>query len=410
MRELKALEAAHPELVTPESPIAARRRPAGRGLRHGDPRRADAEPRQRVRPRRPAGFDERVRKGLDAAGAGHLCRRAEDRRPQPGAHLRRRPAGARRDARRRRAGRGRHHQRADDPRAAAGAARRRRPGASRCAARPTCRVEAFERTNREREAAGLPLYANPRNTAAGAMRNLDPAHVASRGLKAWMYGSCATARRRRDARRAAAGAGRLGAAGGAALAASAHGIDAVWAFCEEWAGRRHALPFEIDGVVVKVDRLADRATLGSTSKFPRWAIAFKFPAERVTTRAQGHPGQRRPDRRGHALRGARAGAWCRARRCRWRRSTTPRTWRARTSARATVVIVEKAGDVIPRVVGPVIGEGAERQPPWVMPTDVPGVPEPAAPRRRRSGVAVREQQLPGPAAAQPRALRRPRGR
>ena len=63
-----------------------------------------------------------------------------------------------------------------------------------------------------------------------------------------------------------------------------HGLQAVAAFCDEWAERRRSLEFDTDGVVIKVDDLALRAQLGSTAKFPRWATAFKFPAEQATTR------------------------------------------------------------------------------------------------------------------------------
>ena len=128
-------------------------------------------------------FDERVRKGAGLGdSAGRLRRRAEDRRPEHRADLRGRPAGARRDARRRRPRRRGDRERPHDP----------RDSAARCAAGRRTRIEvrgevylpraAFERMNREREDAGEPLFANPRNAAAGTMRNLDPALVAKRGL------------------------------------------------------------------------------------------------------------------------------------------------------------------------------------------------------------------------------------
>ena len=152
--------------------------------------------------------------------------------------------------------------------------------------------------NREREDAGEPLFANPRNAAAGTMRNLDPALVSKRGL----VGVRVSARRREAFRRAfrtrtrtqaaaahpagshhADGDARLGAAGRAALAAL-RGIDEVAAFCQEWADKRRTLDFDTDGVVIKVDDLALRERLGATAKFPRWATAFKFPAQQATTR------------------------------------------------------------------------------------------------------------------------------
>ena len=117
---------------------------------------------------------------------------------------------------------------------------------------------AFERTNRAREAAGEPVFANPRNTAAGAMRNLDPSHVATRGLSAWMYQVVGPA----DALPATHGA-LLRALSSWGLPVEPHwqicdGVDAVWAFCLAWADARRALAFETDGVVVKVDALAQR--------------------------------------------------------------------------------------------------------------------------------------------------------
>ena len=142
----------------------------------------------------------------------------------------------------------------------------------------------FERLNQERAASGEPLFANPRNTAAGAMRNLDPGLVAKRGLSAWTY-QLVTPSRNETAPTHAAMLERLHEWG---LPVEKHwqrceGIDAVWAFCERWREERHTLQFETDGVVVKLDRVALREQLGATSKFPRWATAFKFPAQQATT-------------------------------------------------------------------------------------------------------------------------------
>ncbi len=146
---------------------------------------------------------------------------------------------------------------------------------------------AFEKTNREREAAGDPLFANPRNAAAGAMRNLDPSQVAKRGLLAYFY-QRVTAGGSADGGDMASHAGVLEALRAWGLPVEPHwtrcqDIDAVIAFCDEWADRRRSLPFDTDGVVIKVDDLALRQRLGTTAKFPRWATAFKFPAEQATT-------------------------------------------------------------------------------------------------------------------------------
>ncbi|MGE3956281.1 MAG: NAD-dependent DNA ligase LigA [Vicinamibacterales bacterium] len=146
---------------------------------------------------------------------------------------------------------------------------------------------AFERTNREREAAGEPIFANPRNAAAGAMRNLDARQVARRGLQAFFYQMVTP-----DDSAEGGGFGHhadvLTALRAWGLPVEGHwsrcaGIDEVVAFCESWADRRRSLPFDTDGVVIKVDNLSLRARLGATAKFPRWATAFKFPAEQATT-------------------------------------------------------------------------------------------------------------------------------
>jgi DNA ligase (NAD+) len=141
----------------------------------------------------------------------------------------------------------------------------------------------FERMNREREDAGEPQFANPRNAAAGTMRNLDPALVARRGLGAFMYQLAEEA------------SGRPGSHGDLLTAfcdwglpvephrGRCEGIDAVIAYCRTWGDMRRTLDFDTDGVVVKVDDLQVRRLLGSTAKYPRWATAFKFPAQQATT-------------------------------------------------------------------------------------------------------------------------------
>jgi DNA ligase (NAD+) len=145
---------------------------------------------------------------------------------------------------------------------------------------------AFARMNRQQEDAGDPPFANPRNAAAGTMRNLDPALVARRGLSAFVYQLVLPDER--EGARPASHAATLEAMRGWGLPVEPHwrgcaSVDEVIAFCEEWADKRRELEFATDGVVVKVDDLAVRARLGTTAKFPRWATAFKFPAEQATT-------------------------------------------------------------------------------------------------------------------------------
>ena len=222
----------------------------------------------------------------------------------------------------------------------------------------------FERINREREDAGEPLYANPRNVAAGTMRNLDPGLVAGRGLRAFMYQVVGLD--------GVSHAAMLAAMGGWGLPIERNwcrcvGIDEVVAFCHSWADKRHQMQFETDGVVIKVDDLALRQRLGTTAKFPRWATAFKFPAQQVHTKLLkievnvGRTGANTP----YAM-------------------LEPVFVAGSTVSMATLhnaediarkdlregdtVVLEKAGDVIPRVVAPILSLRPEGSEPWVMPT------------------------------------------
>ena len=225
----------------------------------------------------------------------------------------------------------------------------------------------FERINKEQEEAGQPLYANPRNTAAGTMRNLDPRLVAKRGLSAWMYQLVppvfeSHAEMLRDLAKWG-------------LPVEPHwkqcdGIDELLAFCEEWRDKRGSLAFETDGVVIKVNDPALRERLGYTSKFPRWATAFKFPAEQKI--AMLHRIEINIGRTGAATPFA---------------MLEPTVVAGSTVSMATLhnpddivrkdirpgelVIIEKAGDVIPRVVGPANPGAADRPERWVMPTTCP---------------------------------------
>src|SRR5215468_2534996 len=144
--------------------------------------------------------------------------------------------------------------------------------------------DVFERINRERGEAELPLFANPRNAASGAMRQLDPKIVADRRLDIFCYlllfdGAPAFATHYES----------LDWMERHGFKVNRHRcycktIDDVVAFCNEWETRRDELSYEIDGVVVKVNQVAVQDELGATSKSPRWAIAYKFPARQASTR------------------------------------------------------------------------------------------------------------------------------
>jgi DNA ligase (NAD+) len=231
---------------------------------------------------------------------------------------------------------------------------------------------AFIRMNREREEAGDSLFANPRNAAAGTMRNLDPALVSKRRLGAFFYQLVTVDDTRDEA--AESHAAILEAMRQWGLPVETHwrrcaGIAEVTAFCDEWADQRRALEFETDGVVVKVDNLALRRRLGATAKFPRWATAFKFPAQQATTTLVeirvnvGRTGAVTP----YAV-------------------LEPVVLAGSTISMATLhnaediarkdfragdrVLIEKAGDVIPKVVKPILPH-PEHTEPFVMPTICP---------------------------------------
>jgi len=242
-------------------------------------------------------------------------------------------------------------------------------------------IAAFERLqdakraeNVERLAAGRkpePVPVNPRNAGAGSLRQKDPAITAARGLSFWGY--------------------QLGEVVGGPPLASHHetlawmaalgfpvnpehrvlgSLHEVQDFCAHWQEHRHDLPYEIDGVVVKVDDLAQREQLGFTSRAPRWAIAVKFPPEERTTVLReiqvsvGRTGRATPFA---VLEPVFVGG-----------STVGMATlhnqdqvRLKDVRPGDTVIVRKAGDVIPEVVGPVLALRPEGLPAWEFPTTCP---------------------------------------
>ena len=168
-------------------------------------------------------------------------------------------------------------------------------------------IEAFGDLNASLVEAGKAPFANPRNAAAGSLRQKDPRVTATRPLRMLVHGI--GARRGFDIERQSQAYDLLGAWG---MPVSSHfrvldTVEQVQEFVTGYGERRHSVEHEIDGVVVKVDEITVQRRLGSTSRAPRWAIAFKYPPEEVNTTPARHPGQRRAHRTRHALRGHGAG-------------------------------------------------------------------------------------------------------
>jgi DNA ligase (NAD+) len=142
---------------------------------------------------------------------------------------------------------------------------------------------AFERLNAERDAKGLSRFANPRNAAAGSLRLLEPRLTAERRLEYYTYFLLTEGRPAFDSHwRSLEELRHLG------FHVNPHSkicrtIDEVFELCNAWEGKREELPYDIDGVVVKVDSVEQQRQLGFTAKAPRWAIAYKYPARQAST-------------------------------------------------------------------------------------------------------------------------------
>jgi DNA ligase (NAD+) len=234
---------------------------------------------------------------------------------------------------------------------------------------------AFERINREREEREEPVFANPRNAAAGTMRNLDPRQVARRGLSAVVYqligppdaGPATHAEVLEQLREWG-------------LPVEAHwqrcrSVDEVLAYCDRWKGERRSLPLDTDGVVVKLDDIALRERAGATSKFPRWAIAFKFPAEQATTRLiridvnVGRTGAVTPFAVLEPVH--LSGSTIQMATLHNEQEVARRDIRP-----GDYVLIEKGGEVIPKVVGPVLSRRGPDVVPWQMPRECPSCRSP----------------------------------
>ena len=244
----------------------------------------------------------------------------------------------------------------------------------------------FVRLNEERDAAGEQAFANPRNAAAGSLRQKDPKVTAHRDLETFIYavadeGPLAVSTQR-------AFLDWLGACGfsvnpHAQRVTSSHEVHA---YCADALAHRDELDYDIDGVVVKVDAFDGQAALGFTARAPRWSIAFKFPPE-----------EKRTVLREIRVQVGRTGVLTPV------AEFDPVVVAGSTIARATLhnideirrkdvregdtIVVHKAGDVIPEVVGPVEDEGHLARPEWQMPATCPSCGSPVV--REEGEVAFR---------------------
>ncbi len=236
-------------------------------------------------------------------------------------------------------------------------------------------LEAFEAMNAARIERGDTAFMNPRNAASGALRQKDPEVTATRPLAVWCHGLGAL--QGIGFTTHAQAMGTLAAAGLPVAEQSERctDLDEVWAYVQRWTAARHDVSYEIDGVVVKVDDLAQRAALGVTSRAPRWAIAYKMaPVEQATTLAAievnvGRTGKATP----YAVLEPVLVAGTTITYATLHNEIQVRAKDVRPGDR---VLVRRAGDVIPEVVGPVGTDHAERAEPWSMPEDCPFCDQP----------------------------------
>jgi len=228
----------------------------------------------------------------------------------------------------------------------------------------------FTKLNEERMRNDEEPFVNPRNAASGAMKQLDPRQVAERGLELFLYSLARVAGPEPKTHSEA-----LALMRGLGLRTNPEirpcgSIEEALAQCAAMREKRHALDYDIDGVVIKVDSLSLQRELGSTSKFPRWAIAYKFPAERATTRLLdidvqvGRTGKLTPVAH---LEPVFVGG-----------TTVSRATlhNAEEIARKDIrvgdlVVVERGGEVIPKIVEVVLGERPASAVPFRMPERCP---------------------------------------
>ncbi|MCB1212779.1 MAG: NAD-dependent DNA ligase LigA, partial [Chlamydiia bacterium] len=232
------------------------------------------------------------------------------------------------------------------------------------------RKEVFERLNREREVNGEETFANPRNAAGGALKLLDPVECAKRPLDILCY---AIAEMSDDQRISHSQSYALMKSWGLPVVshtATCQGVEEILTFAEVVREKRQELPYEIDGIVVKVDSLVEQQRMGATSKTPRWAVAYKFAAERAITTLKGI-----------TVQVGRTGALTPV------AELEPVLLAGSRISRATLhneeeiarlklaigcrVAIEKGGDVIPKIIEVVADAECGQALPWQAPTHCP---------------------------------------
>ena len=229
----------------------------------------------------------------------------------------------------------------------------------------------FERMNEERAERGEPLFANPRNSAAGAVRQLDPRVSASRPLDIFVYqlgwaegGSVPSTHMETLAWLSALGFRTN------PDAVRYENIDQVWQHCQRWGDKREALDYEFDGIVVKIDDLALHEKLGVAGRDPRWSVAFKFPPTQRTTKLLdirvnvGRTGSMNPFA---ILEPVNIGGAT----VRMATLHNEDDIERKDVRIGDTVIVQRAGDVIPQVVGPVVSKRSGKERRFVPPAKCP---------------------------------------
>ena len=227
--------------------------------------------------------------------------------------------------------------------------------------------KSFNKLNEQREKNGEPLFQNPRNAAAGSIRQLDSSIAKSRNLDAFLYHVPATTKKTHY--EALMELKELGFIVNPNIKL-VHNISEILDYIEEWTERRDELPYEIDGIVIKVNDIHMQKELGNTAKYPKWVIAYKFPAEEVKSKLTdivctvGRTGQITPNAVFDPVKVMGSTI---------RRATlhNEKYIQDKDLRIGDMILVHKAGDVIPEVVGPVLSERKTELPIYHMPDKCP---------------------------------------